>query len=295
MQYFFDESGNWKGREKKRLVMGGLQFIDENTKNRLNTEFRLLKAKHGVEYLHANEMNYSLKEECYQIIAKYLEKEAKALIHIYSPAILRENTRMSYDMIYMDKAAELVSMLIFGDPQPSIYFDMSFHSAYPNNVISNLTKKNPRHFNRVIKTHTLLKKQEESQLEYVKKKLSKVKKNNSVLPAFLALLQSDPSQAISRYLFSELILQVESKDRDRELFRAAIRNNLKNFNQSLASATAIPDIDVNYVSKEQNNAGVEMIDIINNLVYHNGVRLHKNSSAASIKIYQNLAIEEVKS
>ncbi|HHV36654.1 MAG TPA: DUF3800 domain-containing protein [Candidatus Cloacimonetes bacterium] len=293
MQYFFDESGNWKGRERKRLVLGGLQFMEANTRQRLSTEFKILKTKHNLSYLHANEMNPSAKEECYQIIAKYLERDAQALIHIYSPKILRENTRSSYDMIYMEKAAEIVSMMIFGDSKPKIYFDMSFHSAYPNNVISNLRKKKPRHFKRVINTHTLLKKQEASQLEYIQKRLKKVKKNNSVLPKFLEVLESNPKQAISAYLFSELILQVESKDRDRELFRAAIINNLKNYNESLASSAIIPEIEVNFVSKEQNNAGVEMIDIINNLVYHNGLRPHHNSSEATIKIYQNLKINEV--
>ncbi|MCB5261253.1 MAG: hypothetical protein M0Q16_06145 [Candidatus Cloacimonetes bacterium] len=290
MYYFYDESGNWSGRERFRLVMGGLHVQEQTDLNRLTMEFKLLKASHNLAYLHANEMSKAALEECFQIIASFLAGGARAYLRIFPPKILFESTRMSFEEIYIDRAASLVSTMILGDKEPQIFYDMKFHYAYPQNILSGIRQKKPYYYKRVMDAHAIKDSVLSAEKTRIEAKIKKVPKYE--LASYVQQLAQNEEQAVSDYLWSELILQVQGKEQARELFRAAILNNLKAYTAALNPTVELPSLNINYIAKNNNNAGVELIDILCNLVYGNGSKASQSATGAVRNIYQLMTIEE---
>lgn len=117
---------------------------------------------------------------------------------------------------------------------------------------------------------------------------------NRKLSWFLTEFKHQPANAISDYLWSELMLQVQGKEQARELFRAAILANVKNVLSMWGQGHDIPKLSINYMAKNNSNAGVELIDFLCNLVYQNGSVLPNSASSAVKKIYQMISVEVMK-
>lgn len=294
MRYFFDESGKWSDEEKFRLVLGGLVLPNDALLNRLSGEFSLLRAAHNLNYLHAAEMSVEAKEDTYQIIVSCLEKGAKAFLRIYPPQILRKSTRMSFEEIYIELAADLVSLMILGDEMPRVSYDMKFHYAYPLNIIDNIGSNKPYHYQRLISSLALKEDKKEGLKQRIMNRLETIKKGSSpCLNQFKAELNNNDSKAITDYLWSELILQVQGKEQAREVFRAQIISNLKNKINQLKLGSSVPIVRIEYLAKDNHNSGIEAIDFLNNLVYINGLTLRPNVSSAVRKIYSLITVQEV--
>jgi len=105
-------------------------------------------------------------------------------------------------------------------------------------------------------------------------------------------LANNGQQAVSDYLWSELILQVQGKEKTREIFRKTILDNLKNANQYNIVSQKSESLQINYYSKDQGNAGIEMIDILCNLVYRYGVDPPVDISNTVRRIYDTISVEE---
>lgn len=297
MFYCFDESGNWSnGRSNQKLVICGLVIPDQTVLNAITMDFRMLAAKHNLPYLHANEMSPSAKEECYSIIAAYLGKEVKAYSRVFPASILTRSSRMSFEEVYIELSADLVSVLILGDMKPKVFYDMKFHYAYPENTLRETDQAKPYHYDRIMNSLTLKDEAREPLKERILKKVQSIKNpaRNTRIGAFLAYLESDPDNAIMDYMWAELYLQIQGKDQARELFRSAIQNNLRDLRIFDCTQTDIPDISISFVGKENNHSGVEMVDFISNLVFVSKNPGNTLISAAGKTILSRMVIEEVR-
>jgi len=295
MHYFFDESGNWSGYEKNRLVLGGLIVPNVDLLNRLFAEFSLLRASHGLSYLHAAEMSDAAREDTYHIIAGCLAKGARAILRIYPRRTLFRSTRMTFEEVYMDLAASLVSLLIMGDDEPSIFYDMKFHYAYPLNIIDEIRDNKPYYYHRIMAALTLKEEELARNKARILAKIGKIKHGpTNNLDWYMAELAQNEKKAVTDYLWSELVLQVQGKEQARELFRAQILSNLKSMTSQLKTLDSHPVLKIDYLAKDNENAGIEMIDILNNLVYHYGSTPHPAASSTVKKIYSLMTVQETR-
>jgi len=240
-------------------------------------------------------MSNVAKEDTYQIICNCLEKGAKAYLRTYSPRILFRSTRMSFEEVYIDLASSLVSQLILGDKHASVSYDMKFHYAYPLNIINEIKIKKPYHYERIQSSLALKPHKLDQNKNRILFKLGTIK-NKPVedFQWYLELLASNPEKAIVDYLWSELVLQVQGKEQARELFRAQILSNLKRMLEQLYLDVELPELRIAYMAKENKNAGIEMIDFLNNLVYINGTRPNAKASTSVRKIYSLIRVEEIR-
>lgn len=295
MQYYFDESGDWSRSEHRRLVLGGLCLKTPNAYRELETNFDILKARYRLNYLHATEMSDEAREDCYRIILQCLKTNGKAMIRIYPPAILHRATQKRKEDIYSELAAELVGTLILGDAKPSVNYDMKFHYAYPKNIILNISVPKPYHYQRIIKAHELKEDQYKGEYERVAERIQALQgTNNSRILQFVQELGNGSRQAVSDYLWSELILQIQGKETAREIFRQNILNYLKSASQYGAPHLDPSALSIQYFAKNQNNAGIEAIDILCNLIYHKGKNPKDLNSNTLIDLYKLMLIEEIR-
>lgn len=292
MYYFFDESGNWKGRSDYRLVLGGLIIHEKSRLERLKTELNLLLADHKLEYLHANEMSQSALHDCYQIIAKLLENDGNSMLRVYSPNIIRSKSTSSKDAIYMDLAANLVSTLIMGDKKPRINYDMQFHYAYPENVFKSLKYAKPSYYKKMINYFELTKEGYDNEVTKIIEEYNKLRlKVRNELADIGKAIEEKPIKVVSEYLWSELILQIQGKENTREIFKHKITDKLQTLSNSFENLEMPEKISVKYFSKNLRNPGIEVIDIICNLVYKHGAEPGKDCPSIVKKIYDNISVE----
>jgi len=295
MHYFFDESGNWSGYEKKRLVLGGLIVPNIDLLNRLFAEFSLLRSTHGLSYLHAAEMSDAAREEIYHIIVGCLAKGARAILRIYPCRTLFRSTRMTFEEVYMDLAASLVGLLIMGDDEPSIFYDMKFHYAYPLKIIDAIRYNKPYYYHRIMAALTLKEDELARNKARIIAKIDTIKHGSTInLDWYMAELANNEKKAVTDYLWSELVLQVQGKEQARELFRAQILSNLKSMTSQLKTLDSHPVLKIDYLAKDNENAGIEMIDFLNNLVYRYGSTPHSAASSTVKKIYSLMTVQETR-
>jgi len=293
MHYYFDESGDWSGNERRRLVLGGLIIRHSHAIAKLDTEFKLLKAEHNLTYLHANEMSASALEDCYMTILETLKSSSAAMIRVFPPSVVISASKKNTDDVYIELAAELISTLILGDIAPIVNYDMKFHYAYPENIVANTQARKPHHYQRVIDTHKLREERYQAELNRILNKINALKSRvQHRVQWFMEELANNGQQAVSDYLWSELILQVQGKEKTREIFRKTILDNLKNANQYNIVSQKSESLQINYYSKDQGNAGIEMIDILCNLVYRYGIDPPVDISNTVRRIYDTISVEE---
>ncbi len=295
MNYFFDESGDWSGLSSPKLVLGGLVIPKEESLAHLKAQLGEIKTQRSLKYMHASDMAQDLLEQCYEVIGNSLEREqAYALIHIFDADTLRRSSLKTKDEMYIELASDLVSTMILGDENPDIAYDMMFRYAYPQNVINNILEKYPRHFKRVIQAHMLKPESHEEERIRIMRGFGRLTaKERESLAWFEQNMQVRPYQTVFHYLWTELMLEVQSKDTARELFRISIMNKARAC-QSRFPDIAIPkDLEITYYYKEANIVGIELIDILCNLVYKTGGKPKPDSSELVQKIYNNINVEVI--
>ncbi len=295
MYYFFDESGDWSGLSGQKLVLGGLVIPEEETLDSLRTKLKEIKTRRSLKYLHASDMAQDVLEQCYEVIGNSLESgQAHALLHIFDVETLLRSSLKTKKEVYIELASNLVSTMILGDESPDVAFDMQFYYAYPQNVINNILEKYPRHFQRVIQAHMLKpESHEEERIRIMRRFDGLTAKERESLAWFEQNMQVRPYQTVFHYLWTELMLEVQSKDNARELFRISIMNKARAC-QSRFPDIAIPkDLEITYHHKEANIVGIELIDILCNLVYRTRHKPWPDSSDAVKAIYNYINLEVI--
>ena len=298
MNYYFDESGNWSDcNEKKRLVLGGLLLKDTAILSNLDREFAILKAENRIKTLHASELTPAIKESCYRIIDSHLSDETEVLMKIYDPSILFSKTRKNKEEIYSDLAATLVSDISYGDENILIYYDMKFHYAYPLNIIKQLHKSKPFYYKEIKRFFSLTKLSvaKKHVLRKVVNTLAKsriAQQDKTKIKQFELLLHHN-DKFVSDYLWTELWLRIEGNEVAKENFRATTLRNFKSMNKMFGVAGDPPQLKLYFEDKSKENAGVQVIDFICNLVYRHGAKPTYNASDAVKSILNKITIEEV--
>jgi hypothetical protein len=294
MDYFFDESGDWYGRERNRLVLGGLLIHNTHTINSLEAELNLLKSEFNLQYFHANEMPQVALLSCYNIILNSLISSAKAMLRIYPKDTVFKRSRKNSDEIYIELASDLISTMIMGDSSPNINYDMKFHYAFPANIIANINSKKPYHYRRIMEAMILNENKLPEEKKRIEVRLANIKgKSMESCSWFVEKLQENETRAVSDYLWSELALQIQGKETIREIFRAKILDSLDQYYQLSNQQLNQTYLKIQYFSKEQGNVGIEIIDLLCNLIYKNGVVARKGAPSVVKQIYEAIDIEEM--
>ena len=321
MYYYFDESGNWQGYEKHRLVLGGLMLKNKQLEIDINNFFKIEQSKIGGAQLHAADVAEQVKESCYIFISELLEKkEANILIRIYDKNFIKTKSIKKADQMYSEEAADLASTLALGDKYVNIIYDLKFYYAYPENVLKEMINL-PHHFKIMQKNFNItdagVMKKQQQLVTLIRKILSNARKNNytkksleyflsNIIPSEIKVnplsvhdkekLNNDYNRIksiISQYMWTELMLKIEGNDHAREIFRIDVLKSFKNKISSLNISTDMPEIKIYFSGKHEENPGVQVIDFICNLVYRYGLELPKNISPAIKKIYNRIKIEEI--
>ena len=318
MNYYFDESGNWSDRERNRLVLGGLLIKEKDIESKLYREFRILKAENNIDSLHATDLSTGIKEICYQIINSILTDDTAVLLRIFNPNISNSKTQKKSDEIYSELAADLINTISFGDRELNVFYDMKFHYAYPANVIQESKKLKPRYYedmkrnfnlsdkvflktrdNLVSKIRNLIniKKVNGKQKMDLENFLEAIADKNCFDDKSISKLEQEKNRVkdkIADYLWSELWLHIEGKEQAQEIFRANIMRGFNAKNKNLGTSMSIPNLNLRFVAKQNENPGVQVIDFICNLVYRNGTKAPVKASNAVKSIFSKIDIEEIK-
>ena len=295
MYYFFDESGDWNKLNSPRLVLSGLLVPEEKSLAHLKAQMDEIKSDHEIDYLHAMESDELVLEHCYEVIRKALEgRHAKAYVRLFDGKSLSRTSHKTVDEVYMDLASDLVSTMIMGDANPDIAYDVQFYYSYPKNVIRNIKNKKPKHFDRVMRAHVLKPESCQEETERIMQKFTGMNEHlKESLAWFEQDMQAQPHETVSDYLWTELWLKVKGDDAARELFRHSILQKL-DAHQSRYSLSVPRDLRITYYSKDDSNVGIELIDILCNLVHKKGQQAPTGSSNAVKTIYNKISLEVVK-
>jgi len=302
MDYYFDESGNWQDPlyEKNKLVIAGLLIKNDYIKKELKQEFSIFKNKNRLSEIHATDIkDINLKEQLYKIIYDYIKRDdIKVLVYYFKPKALYSKTLNDPDDLYIDIASNLISDITFGDDNLNIEYDMKFHYAYPLNIIDDLKNKNKNinmrknfilsdygyNFNitRVMKS---LRNSYKKTKDYkIKQTLDFLNKDN----------KKENKKFISDYLWSEFALKTEKSNIIKERFRDKIEENSKQKYKSYGmNDNEIKKAKIKYKHKQYQSEGVQIIDIISNLVWRNGDKVSDDSSSAIKGIYNNITVKDI--
>lgn len=296
MDYFFDESGNWQeiDNEKKRLVIAGMVIKDEVVTKDLEQDLKLFKIRNKLFQIHASEIKDSLlKEELYQIIYEYIKlDEVLILAYIINPKILFSQTMKDPDEIYIDIASDLIGSMTFGDKKIDIEYDMKFHYAYPQNIIENIKieKKFDEYMqmsrNFFLKDH-FFRKHKERISKNILRNRNRIDNINEVVKKI------DDIKFVNKYLWEEFRLKTEKTALAKEKFKDKIQNYVKQQCKIFGLLAYDMELDIQYKGKHNQSAGVQVIDVVNNLLWRNGTNPNNNSSSAVKGIYKNITIKEI--
>ena len=259
MNYFFDESGNWSepSKEKRNLIIGGLLLKNRSINLRLEQEINLFLARNNIGGIHANEMSVDQIEECYRIISGYIKSnDASVLIRCFPPKILHNKTLESVDDVYIDKASNLISDMVFGDKKINIEYDMKFNYSYPLNVISNLNSSKPQPIHLLSKDFRLKEdgynKNKDRLLKLISNSLNRDQTNRELQRFFNIISLNDPDQEsikkqlITKYLWTELTLKIEQNELMRGKFKDRVQFLLEQRSEMLKMLSYSPGISLKF-------------------------------------------------
>lgn len=302
MNYYFDESGNWQEplNEKRRLVLGGLLIKDNYIYNELKRDMTIFKNRMRIDQIHANEMNKNQKEELYQLIYKYISlNESQVLVYHFQSYILYSQTNKSSDELYIELASRLISDISFGDNSIDIEYDMKFHYAYPLKIINSLKSNKRVEYSNIEKNFILSPDGYKKEIKRVSSNISRVlsKRKNNELQRLYDLLSSQKSdrqmKELTQYIWSEFRLKIEQTNKTREKFRDQIEANTRAKCRSYSIPYSTSRMKIKYQHKHYQSVGVQLIDVICNLVWHYGNN-PTNTSSAVEGIYNNITIKDIK-
>jgi len=290
MFYYLDESGNWQEIEKEqnRLVITSLVISDEMTDRQLKEDIEIFKAQRGLKDLHAADMRKEIKEEFYTLIETYVVKdEVKVLSYLLDPGVLYSETMRDSDDIYTDIASRLIGESCLGDTDVKIEYDMKFHYAYPFNVIQVMKHNNYDDFIRMQKNFFLTNQAFDKQKRRIKTILSRVTSMS------INSQQLKDKSWVSRYLWSEFRLKVEKAFLRREILKERTRNYIKQTVLNFEMQMYDYDLSIEYKGKHAQSAGVQMVDMLCNLLWIHG-HVPKNSASSTVKsIYHHITIKDI--
>lgn len=296
MNYYFDESGNWKEieNETNRLVLAGLVIRDKNIARDLGQEFALFKSENNLEHIHASEIKDKfLKEELYKIISRYISlDDVLVLGYLIDPKMLFSQTMKDPDEIYIDTASNLIGEMVFGDKDINIEYDMKFHYAYPQKILENMDKKRDYDdYIQMSKNFYLKKHSFEKQKDRIKKNILRVQ--NRVENSYEVLKKLEDISFVNSYLWEEFRLKTEKSAILREKFKDKIYSYINQQAKLLNLNFDDTKVKIAYKNKYQQSAGVEMIDVINNLLWRYGKTPPGYLSNAVKTIFKNMEIKEI--
>ncbi|MEA3315159.1 MAG: hypothetical protein U9Q30_04830 [Campylobacterota bacterium] len=303
MNYYFDESGNWQEPfdERNKLLIGGLLIKENYIKKELKQEFTMFKNKHNLSEIHATDIkDVYLKEQLYKMIYDYVKlDEVDMLVHYLKPKALYSRTLNDPDDLYIDIASKLISDITFGDTNLNIEYDMKFHYAYPLNVLDNLNYAN-QNFTKMKQNFILSEDGYKDNIQriqsIIKKSYKKTKEYK--LKKTLDLLNISPKEKqknfISNYLWSEFNLKSEKPNIIKERFKDKIEQITKQKYKDYGLEYGdIQKPNIKYKHKQYQSEGVQIIDIICNLVWKNGDKVLESSSSTIKGIYENITIKDI--
>ena len=309
MHYFFDESGNWASpaSEQNRLVLAGIALKNDHIQTLLNQEMQIFKADNNIEMIHGSEMTRLQLDKIYGLIDKYLDKDSTAvLLRCFHPSIFRRRTHLKADDIYINLASKLVDDLAFGDDDIHIEYDMKFNYTYPKNIIYKLTKRKSFHIHKMMQDYVLTEEGYARSKQRILNSLSNIvdERNEDQLTSFWQSISNTSENEkessrgkISEYLWTEFMLRIESNELMRAKFKDQIQFNIKQKMLQFCMEYSEPKLSLEFTNKFNQSAGVQIIDILGNLVYKYGPHLsinNKNISSAVRGIYEKIKIEEVR-
>lgn len=302
MKYFYDESGNWQelNNERKIFVIGGLSVSDDNLLQELEQDLKLFKKNHRLKSIHATEFDLNKKEELYQIIDKFLLNDnVNVLLHYFSPKSLLSKTQIKADDLYIDIASQLISHMSFGDENIDIEYDMKFYYAYAEKVISDINITKRREIENMRESFSLKDEYLDSKANYIKDKVSKTLFKNSTnkVQDFYNILctksKLENKELIEDYLWTEFYLNMDKTNLIKDKFKNKIESLNKDIQKQYSLSLDNQKIFISYKSKFKQSAGVQVIDILCNLVYHNGSKAYDKSSNAVKSIYNKISIKDI--
>jgi len=302
MNYYFDESGNWQEpfKEKNKFVLGGLVIKSKTFVNDIEQDIKIFKSQNRLSQIHANEMSLELKEKLYQMIYEYLKcDDASVLVYYFKPEALFNQTKKNPDELYIDKASTLISNITFGDSKLHIEYDMKFYYSYPTNVIEHLKEQKRVEYSEMEKSFTLSDRIYEKKRRKIEDLISRglSKNKNEKLQQYYNLIcgkkNEQQKKFIEKYLWTDFHLKLDKTYIIKEKFKDKIddKSNKKSAELGLPYENIVPNIK--YKHKQYQSAGVQIIDVITNLVWRYGEYAPQNSSSAMRGIYQNITIEDI--
>jgi len=270
MFYFVDESGNWQEIEEEtnKLVIAGLLCKNEKAFNELDEDVKFFKIRNGFHgNFHAADIKDNLLlDEFYMIIEKYIKSDDfRVLAYVIDPKKFYSQTQKDSDELYLDTSAELIKELSFGDENIEIEYDMKFHYAYPQNVLENLHIVNEwNSYSQMAKNFNLRYRAFEKNKERIK---TGILRNSHRIENYQTYIDRlDDINFVKDYLWVEFRLKMEKALIIRERFKERI-NSLLQKEYADFGLNIDYRLDIKYNQKREQSVGVEVIDVINNLIW----------------------------
>jgi len=305
MNYYFDESGNWSApwREENILVIGGIVIKNIDSLRQIERDIKHFQVTNNISIVHANEFDNTLREKFYRIIIKSInENDISILVRLFLPGLINRQTRKKADDVYLENSADLISSITFGDSMIDIEYDMKFHYAYPKNILRSINNNRPAYYRYMMGNYNLIDRAFDTQKERISKIIANAlsRGKNIILENFLDRItqydskdENEIRKKISDYLWTELWLKIEGMERMREKFRDRILLNTEKTQKQLGLKERHPRLRLNFSSKQEQSAGVHLIDFICNLVYRYGTKPPESASSTVKEIYSKISVEKV--
>jgi len=274
MYYFIDESGNWQEiqEETNKLVIAGMVCKDKKSFDELDEDIKFFKIRHKLENVHAADIKDRLVlDELYMIIEKHIKKDSfQVLAYVINPKKFYSTTQIESDEVYIDTSANLIKELAFGDEDIKVEYDMKFHYAYPQNVLQNLKiTKEWNQYSQMARNFEITKKALKLNQDRIKKLILKNRYRIPNYEYFISKIDdTENKNFITKYLWTEFRLKVEKASIIRERFKERINSLLKQDYLDFGIDVKYK-LDIIYSQKQEQSAGVEVIDVINNLIWRN--------------------------
>lgn len=302
MNYYFDESGNWQEpfAEKNRLVIAGLLIKENSVAKELEQTLKLFKVRNNLQQIHATEMNNELREELYKIIYDFVKlDDISVLIHYFNPRLLFGQTMKNSDELYIEIASSLISDMTLGDNDVNIEYDMKFHYAFPQNIIDSFKETKRAEYGSMEKAFVLAESEYQKLKEQITTNISRVlaKNKNGALQNYYNLLCGEKNdhqtEFISTYLWTEFRLKIEKSTFIKERFKDKIKDNTKQKCKDFHLSYQYSEPKIKYQYKHYQSAGVQVIDVISNLVWRYANKPALESSTAIQGIYKHITIKDI--
>ena len=111
---------------------------------------------------------------------------------------------------------------------------------------------------------------------------------------------NDPDQEnikkelITKYLWTELTLKIEQNELMRGKFKDRVQFLLEQRSEMLKMLSYSPGISLKFSNKHTQNVGVQIIDLLCNMVWRNGFKASRNASSSVKGLYKAILVDKGK-